>query len=240
MSTIEEVVTKIRKLLALSKSENVNEAALAAAKAAKIMEDYQISEAALLTEPEKDEPVGSFPFEKAGKKVHWRMAVASGCAATCNCKTYWYGAQITLIGREADVKAARYLYDLILPQVENLAEECFEAQAPWEDKRRWMHAFRLGCAATIKNRLYVQHKETVTNLRKQAQSGILLSDGGSSSTALVVVDRRLARVENFEKSLQLRRGRGPSMSSRDGYTVGREAGNRVNLGGAARGSLRGA
>lgn len=236
--TIEEAMSKIKKLLSLSTSSNQHEASLAAAKAAAIMEEYQITEASLVQDPEKDEPVGSFEIDgKSNKKIHWRMAVAGGCATVCNCSVYWYGSRIMMIGRENDVRAAQYLFGMISPQVDRLAEECYQRETPWEDKRRWMHAFRLGCARTIQNRMYVQHREMQSKLKTDAQNRLAIEDGGNSTTALMVIDRRLAKVEDFKQKLGLKKGTSSRISSSSGYAQGREAGQKVHIGGSARGAI---
>lgn len=243
--TLDEAVTKIKKLLALSKSENIHEAALAASKAAKIMHDYQIQEAALssIDDAQEDEPVGSHRMEsesaaRPGKKAHWRMRIASGCALVCNCRTYWHGPDITLIGRERDVQAARYLFDLIERQVEPLADDCFLRDADWEaDKRRWKHAFRLGCADAIYGRLRSRYREEMAQVEHHAKEHLRLESGGSYETALVVVNQRLAKVVDYQQRLGLRSGRGPTVSSASGYASGRSAGSSVNLGGSSRGAI---
>lgn len=233
--TYEEATKKIKKLLSLATSSNPNEAALAASRAASIMQDYQISEAALSTVEDEDRaPVESYTFEGgSGKKIHWRMKIASGVAKVCNCSTYWHGPRIMMIGRDLDVKAARYLFDLICPQVEDLAERAWQVGG-YGDTRKFMHAFRLGCSITIYSRLLKQAIDKTEEMRT-GQAG---ESPGESSMALMVINSRIAKVDAYMSGLRLKAaGRRPSMSDRGAFNVGREYGKRVSIGGAAKGGL---
>jgi len=234
--TYDEAVEKIRKLMSMADhaNSNPNEAALAASRAASIMQDYQISEAALSTASENSSiPITSHVFERnSGKKIHWRMKVAAGVAKVCNCMTYWHGPEIRMIGRDLDVKGARYLFDLICPQVESLAQRAWQAEG-YGDTRRFMHAFRLGCSVTIYNRLIEQANTKVEQMR----TGQCGSSPSESSTALMVINQRIAKVDEYASRLGLRTGRGPTVSNRNALAAGKEYGNRVNLGNAARGQL---
>lgn len=241
---IQDAISKVRKLLALSKSQNINEAALAASKAAAIMQEYCIEEAALHTPDSfSDEPVNSYIFETdkpSRKKIRWRMQIATGCAKVFGCESYWqYGYLISLIGRESDVQGARYLFDLIAPQVEQLADEQWNRVGQFNsyDKRSWMHAFRLGCASTVRERMELQVAERMSKLREEARENQKLLSWGESSNALMVINSRLLKVDQFMGSLNLKPSRKASISDVSGYHSGLRAGHKVNIGGQAKAGL---
>lgn len=260
--SLDQVLNKIKKLTRLATSDNIHEAALAASRAAAIMQEYQIEEAAISNFVEEDkeqveeysleheDPLSSNSKEKRiRKKTHWRMSVAAGCAIVCNCQTFWYGAYIRFIGRKSDVQAARYLYDLIAPQVDRLAEQIWHQtyevvdfdrqmttfEAP--NRKSWLHAFRLGCAKEIRRRMNKQHFERWMELERQAKKGQQPLNDANSGQALMIINSRLSKVSDFEKTLGLKFIPGPSLTDYSGYSAGQQAGSRVNIGGASRGSL---
>lgn len=267
MKTLDDILSKLRKLKALSQSSNVHEASLAAGMAVKIMQEYKIEEAQVSLGEEESksrEQVGEYRLEEneseiinfAKKKNHWKMLIASGCAAACHCSTFWLGADIRFIGRKSDVDSARYLFALISPQVERLAESCYNREfilsrflddddeegriapsfdgyggtAP--DRRSWTHAFKIGCARTIRSRMIEQVRESYRDLQRRKE----LSDNNAHN-ALMVIDNRLDRVREFEKLLGLRKGKGPTVRNSEAYFKGREKGKEVQLGSRARGAL---
>jgi hypothetical protein len=242
--TYEEALQRIHKLLALSSNNpSVEEASLAASKAATIMLEYKISEAALSSVEEENESlVSSFEFDEESKqsrkKIHWRMRVTSGVARVCSCSSYWHGSQIMLIGRDQDVKAAKYLFDLICPQVEELAKRAWDLESRFYapehgDCRRFLHAFRLGCSQTIRDRLIKAAREKESELSR----GLGSTSPGAASMALMVISNRLAKVDEYRSQLGLIAQRGPTVTSRDGYSIGKDYGHRVNIGGKSKGGL---
>ncbi len=233
--TKDEAIIKARKLLSLSTSTNPNEAALAAAKAAQVMQDYDIEEAALAHDDgEVYEPVEIHVFEDQGirKKIHWHMTIAVSCAKLFNCYPFWMRETVSreknkvgirLVGRKSDVQSAKYLYDMILPQIEDLAERSYNWFIP-EGKKTWMHSFRLGCAEVVAYRIGKQRRDRMEELRQQA--GISTNRAG----ALMVLNNRMEKVKEFVNDLELRRGTVPSSNSSNGRLAGREAGNKVHIG----------
>lgn len=238
-SELERVSDKIRKLLALSTSSNPNEAALAAARAAALMQQHQISEAALATSS-CDAEVGTHDFgDDARRYSPWRGILAGGIALVCGCSAYRTGANLRLIGRRRDVQAAAYLFDLIRLQVERLAEASWsQSNAPSvASPRAWKNAFRLGCVETINARLREQHHRSKEELARQAAAGESVHGGGSAKQALVVLDARAQDVARLAAELRLRRGPQPRLTSARGLHEGRRAGHAVDLGGGARAAI---
>lgn len=131
------------------------------------------------------------------------------------------------------MKAAKYLFDLICPQVDDLAERAWKVEGGYDDTRRFMHAFRLGCSITINDRLIDQAREKDGQMR----TGKCGESPSESSTALMVINRRLEKVEKYAEGLGLKYTRGPSISNRNALDLGQAYGNKVNIGGQAKGGL---
>lgn len=243
--TFEEAKKIISKLLRLSTSSNQHEAKRAASKAAEIMHKFQIEEASLCDlEEETEEETNIFTFyESTGqKRSHWQMAIASGCALVCSCKTYWelgwkykdksVPPKIKIIGRKSDVDSVRYLFEMISRQVEEAARRSYYQKGVYgvEDKKSWGHAFKLGCATEIRSRLYLEWRERMDALRKQG-------DWSGESHALVVLDRRHEKVNSIADGLGLKKSTSPSIKNHKGYEKGVEKGKSVALGGKAKATL---
>jgi len=250
-ATMEKVISKVRKLLALSKSSNEHEAASAAAKAAEMLNEHQLSEAACLGEAQQpDEPADKHVLDaSARKRVAWRGSIAHGCAIALGCKMYWHGPRIMLIGRKSDVQSAHYLHAAICGEVDRLADARYDEHGRYYDAARaWKNAFRVGAAQVIQQRLQRQAREARERLQRQAKAGerLELSDGGhggSASTALVVVDARALSVESAWRRVfpkERKAARLGSTSSHSGYAAGRAAGERVSLGGGGKALSSGA
>lgn len=237
--SIDAAMSRIKKLLALATSDNLEEAAHAASLAAGMMSDYQISEAALSFDDSSANETATDEYfdvglpgkdrKRAGKKIHWRFQIIAGCAAVCNTSPYWHDAEIRLLGRPADIQATRYLFDLISLQVEQTGERCFAVFAYEEygafgkpefgEKRQWMHAFRLGCSRVVRQRMIDEHENKIAQQARDT----------ANAHALVVIDRRLAKIEELKRPLGLKPiNAAPRISNNNAYSVGKREGANIN------------
>lgn len=76
----QKLLDRVAKLLALSRSDNQNEAELALAKANEMMQEHQIATSEIESDVERDEEYVQFPFAVAGTKVIWLVILAQACA----------------------------------------------------------------------------------------------------------------------------------------------------------------
>lgn len=161
------VVEKLRKMLALASDERGDEytASIAAAKAAKLMEDYGISMAEVelaggraegRTEDESESAYGAWygPLMQAiGQSFMVDVAVAVHVGAKNRSVSF------SLIGRVSAVASAKITYEYLRQAVWRL---CREADVP---SRRH---FRHGCAERIIERLTVRHQDRLREQRREA------------------------------------------------------------------------
>ena len=239
--TYEEAITKVQKLLRLATSSNVNEAALAAAKAQEIMDAYEIQEAVLATStgPENpDSEEDKDPFIDYGRmgdaldptNTVWRTSLACGLAEVNICKIYTSsGRGIQIIGRPKNVQTIRYMYGFIIHQINKLADEHKGFS------RTWKNNFRLGAVHTINARLKEQKKATQTTWVQD-----------NKHLPAVVVNKTLARLQQnkvdlanwVQQNTRLRPGyRRHMRNDPTAYQYGIRAGHSVNLGGGARAAI---
>ena len=180
MEAPREVIERIAKLLRLAEGEGAtpNEAAVAAAKAAELMERHRIDRATV----EADDDVGDVrawedePVHEARSLEGWVAALAKGIADTQGCDVVvrsWAGLptlgpriHIVLVGREGDVAVARYLLVYLHRELRRLGRG-----EGWE--------FHAGAVACVLQRL------------RDRQRAVRV---GASSTAIVRIDQRKEAV----------------------------------------------
>lgn len=162
MTNIDHKITdRIRKLLALTKSANEHEAAAAAARAAQLMEEHQITEAVLrITDDTKTaESIIEGAVDKdrgGGKRVAWKLAIAGGAAVALGLSKVWTrGGTMMALGRDSAIKSWSYLCAYLFNEVNRLADVGWETSGRWNggSARAWKNAFRYGAARTIHARL---------------------------------------------------------------------------------------
>jgi hypothetical protein len=229
-----KIVEKIKKLLSLSKSDNEHEAANAAATAAALMAEHQISIAAL--DDTLEESFGVFPIDcdPAKKKVSWKGRIAFGVAASFGCKWYWDGSVPTMVGRESDVAAVRYTCTYLVREINRLAEQSWKdyPMNEWESARAYKTSFRTGASQRVRLRLQQARKENLAKEKSGADerrmNAIVKVEQNDEAIKKYYDD--LAKAMNF-KSFRTTNKVGSAI----GLQAGREAGNSINLGGANKG-----
>ena len=186
----EKVLERIRKLLALAgNNDNLNESAIAAAQAAKLMERHQIM-AADVDSGEEDEDVAEFNFGPfLRRKSTWQGALAKVIADAFGCAVCWDGPSLLIAGRPKDVEAAVIARDYCHGEIDRLTAYFASGRG-----RGFGVSFRMGCVHSIGLAIEKERAE----LRQEMQ-------GHVSETALVVVDQRANEAhESFGKTKKIR------------------------------------
>jgi len=151
--TKEEALEKVRKCLALSQSDNPNEAALALKKARAIMVKYAISEAEALQGQEQEDDYALSFYSRAKRIYAWKKVLANGIAHYMGCVTVDAGYKGSFFyGREAQIIASNAMYDYLAGTIDRLAKNS------GLKGRSALLSFRLGCADKVYERLEEQRK----------------------------------------------------------------------------------
>jgi hypothetical protein len=178
MSTREDTVLKIRKLLELSHLDNQHEAELAAARAQELMLYHQIEEAELATvtevEPvEKGHEIGTTGPQRL---IRWKASLANVLAHGFSCRVYYHGATIRAVGRESSVKTVRYLYAYLERELSRLAEDAWKRESvQGVHGKTWKNNFYFGAVAAIGGRLISQKKEILGTLTTESKALIRIN-----------------------------------------------------------------
>lgn len=175
--TKENVVEKVRKLLALSQSDNPNEAASAAAMAQQLMEKHAIEMADVEEEPEKVEWSDFGP--KLKRKSTWQGFLATVIAENHGCASVWMGSRLVIAGRSSDVQIANAVRDYCHHEIDRLTAKHAAGQG-----RQYGVSFRIGCVVAIKKAIQ-QERDAL----RAAMAGKV------TETALTVVDTRAKEAE---------------------------------------------
>jgi len=239
MSDREKALDKIRKLLRLSKSANEHEAANAAARAAELMAQHELSEAELrVTDGDvKAEPIGD---EKIDGETHksasnWKGVVANGLAKSMGCRMYWTGGAIKIFGRTSNIQAVSYTYQYLIAEIERLCDERWATVKgqTWDHPKAWRMGFRLGASQTVYSRLVQQAVQKEAQQKVASKMFELAGAASVQSQALVLVKRDELEVINAykAKSKGFKSKGYASTKSASGYHEGRAAGEGISLGG---------
>ena len=239
----EKILTRIKKLLDLSHNAgSEEEAASAADRAQAMMAEYEIGEAELALVSggaRSKEKIIDAKLEperpRRGKRVTWRDALAHAVARSYGCRSYWWGPDVYIYGRESAVQAVRYTTAYLQREVDSLAKAAWTQSveagiADAFEVRSWKNSFRVGCAAAISERL----AQKVSDEKRARRAAVAAAGSKIKADAMAIVEGDEDEVEQrYQKRMsgaKAHRGGGLGSSS-EGYHAGAEAGRRASLGG---------
>lgn len=253
---IEKVMSRVRKLLQLSRSTNEAEAALAAQRAAELMVEHNLSEASIRIQGgdvQPAEPIAERhvvnPEAYFRKRVAWKGSIASAVAHSFGCRMYWHGGMICYFGRQSAVQAATYTSQYLWNEVDRLADDAWEkvahlAKKPNEpdeagyiyeapNPRTWRGSFRLGAASAISGRLHERRAEAREARRAETAEAVAEAPEPVNPQALALLRKDAEEVATEYEAYSKNFGKAAPIgriSSGGGYGAGREAGGRMHLG----------
>lgn len=144
MDELESVKRRVKKLLALSKSPNENEAASALRKANDLMADYKLT-AEQFSEYTKAKVKGT------KRLVRWRVVLAN--AVENLYATFHYtdhAGNIVFIGEELDVFMSTEMYKYLVKTTDRMAKQNIRKNA----KYKYRQSYRAGIASRLYDRMY--------------------------------------------------------------------------------------
>ncbi|MEL6346843.1 MAG: DUF2786 domain-containing protein, partial [Myxococcota bacterium] len=123
MTDTERLLDRVQKLLALARSPNVHEAALAAARAQELIDRHRLQ--ALLDEDAEIEDGQETPLEEGRRLRKWKSVLAQSLAQMNGCIAYTETCgrmkRLILVGASDDRAAVRALWDWLCPRIEWLS-----------------------------------------------------------------------------------------------------------------------
>jgi len=245
-----DILARVQKLLQLGKrNDSPQEAANALALAQDLMFKYQISEADLDAgdeQREREAVVDEAVYQSTStKKAAWKSCLAYAIARGFGCHMYTMrdragtgGHQFQVVGLKSVVQTVSYLYGYASLEIERLCAEEWERRRSGYPgvaaARNWKNNFRLGAVAALRTRLDEQRgsqESVMAGVEHFRPVGI-----AHSSSALALYRSDAERVDQeyrgISKRLGLRRtARRGARHNPSAYSLGREAGQSLSLGG---------
>lgn len=161
----EKLLTKLRQILAMTKSPNENEAAVAASMLQKFLTDYNMEIADLEDKGQAKSKVGKNDFD-LGKAVYiwtWKIQLAEGLARHFYCVALnQYGTNnLSFVGRPENVEALKMLFNWLIDQIKRLAtaERKARPSAANIHPMRWQMSFGEGVVPRLMERLQELREE---------------------------------------------------------------------------------
>ena len=177
------IIERIRKLLRLSRSANVHEAALAAQRVQEMLSAYNLTLEAVADESEELEKARQINRKTRKDLEEWAHILASRTASVFDCQ-YFHApntGETSFVGVGADPEVCGWMYGYLYKTLLRLASEHMRGPArrlrSSKSKREARKSFLLGAVAVISYRMTAQKKETPV-----------------TSCALVPVKERLIRA----------------------------------------------
>jgi hypothetical protein len=215
--TKSEVLAKVRKLLALSKSDNPHEAGVASALATKLLTKHDLSVGELDTPEDDLEDCQEWadPLVSAADAKKWLRVFAHGLCAVFGCYCYQkLDGPVVVVGRASNVETVRYLVDWVKVEIERLAK------AQRGNGRSYIIAYRKGAASIILEAIKAERIETVEAARLEAGSSLVAIDNAVALCAERALEAR-AWAKAHVPGL---RSKGGSRVNASGYAAGRRDG----------------
>ena len=186
-----KILDRVKKLLALSTSSNVNEAATAAAAAQRLMLEHKLTEADV-----SDTQAGQM-FElsmgAAGFATRWKFVLVTAVARSFFCEAIGLRVgrrrKVRIVGSREDVEIASQVFKYLLREINRLAQ-AEAVRVAWEEYRgfvgphEYLDSFRRGAVVAVIEKL------------RQGEEDFVASD----SRALVFVRRDREQVREYVAS----------------------------------------
>jgi hypothetical protein len=207
------VLTKIKKLLALSTSSNPNEAALAASKAQELLMQHNLTMSQV--EMHGESSYGQ-EFVQTGSRF-WKRSLLTVIARNNFCEVI-YEAQIksaALIGEKHNQEVVTYLYGYLVSQLEPMAMTAYRLSDTTMHAKTWLDSFYMGAINAI-------------NARLKAQKAEMIAESNACKSLVVIKDAELQEaLRKFYPDIKAEPKK--RVKSLGGYREGVEAGKRVAL-----------
>lgn len=160
-----DILEKIKKLLRLSQSGNIHEAAAAAAKAQELLAKYNVARESIRLE---DDPLEAQRIHKKTRQrlEDWAYSLARCCAEAFDCRFYHipYAGDTVFVGVGADPEVCAWMYGYLYKTLLRLAStyiriECKRLRSN-ASRKNARDSFLQGAVAVIKKRLVQQKNAT--------------------------------------------------------------------------------
>lgn len=231
MSDLTNILDKVKKLLALSRSSNANESANATALANKLIDQYRLSTADLeATDVEPIEPIGEDPdfIYQSGRITQWKLTLLQDLCkhygvAVFNSMSFATGRKVSrfkMVGRVSDMSITRYLYTWLVLECQRLSElEAKGSGRGRSDGRIFVASYCDGFVSGIREQLQLSRDEVKST---------------ATASSIVKIDARLdeanVAIHNLFKNIKTVSSTSYFRRSEAGFNQGQLRGKQMHLG----------
>lgn len=188
-----KVTERVRRLLALTDSPNVHEAASAAKEAQRLMQEHKLTAADV--KAEDGSAITELPLGATGYMASWKFALVTHVARAFFCEVIALRVgqrrKIRVVGKKDDAEVAVHVFDYLVKEIDRLADldaDTWTARSLMRessvDVRAYKEKFRQGVAQGVSEKL---KRETEDFAR-------------SGEKALVVVNRSKDELRDYLKN----------------------------------------
>ena len=211
MNDLDKIKNRIRKLLALSKSDNENEAMIAMEKANELMAGYNLDESALRYESVEAKTVKSYS--------RWRTALANALDSLYCCYHYHDNTSgrgmFVFTGEPADVFLATEMYEYLVRTIERSAKHNIRKNA----KSVFRNSYKLGMARRIADMIAeIGESASWAPVRKSKQKEV--QAWVENNVALEEKSQKTNNINNEALERGFRQGGNISLARQTGYSGG--------------------
>lgn len=154
-----QVIDRVRKLLALSQSPHQGEASNAMAKAQELLALHKLSIQDIETTTqivEERVEIGEWYQVK-----EWKKVLAFAIAKFYHCQALVSRTTVFFVGETQDIEVLKEVYAWIQAQIIRLSDDYIKEYTGVQDKRRIRNSFFYGCVETIRIRLQANQYDLI-------------------------------------------------------------------------------
>ena len=212
-----DILDKVKKLLALANSENEHEASQAASMAQRLLQRYDLCIEDVSEITEEDTQIHEETAAVSGRMSSWRTYLLQGVAYAFQCRTLVYTGyrrtRLVLVGSKGTTTAARETFEYLSSSIDKLTKKNAYGRG-----KRFTHGYRQGLVMRISERLRAMAKQNEVEVQREATE---------AGTALV-----LCKQQALKEYMGQFKGQYKGTSTQTdycGYNAGFTDGNNVSL-----------
>jgi hypothetical protein len=205
MNDLETVKNRIRKLLALSKSNNENEAAAALEKANYLISEYKLDESALKFE--------SVKIRSTMRLVPWRSLIANAVSWLYCAYLYRDNGVYVFTGEPMYVFMAGEMYSYLVKAVERIAGKSIRSNA----KYLFRQSFKYGMADRIYDRIHILGQDCSWAPFRQSKSEEV-KEYVENAVSMVTQNSKTRKVNKYAFNRGLTAANDVSLTRQAGYS----------------------
>lgn len=237
MTAINEGITeRVKRLLALATSTNVEEAASAWAKAQKLLIEHNLTLDQL--QEKANNPLDKYHavLVRHGNRERWRtfllhvIAKHHLCTSVANTGT----STSCVIGTQTNTEVVVQMYTFIVTQVELIAARAYANTVMYQHPRTWKQGFYHGVVETLHTRLQAEQARMTTPVTTPTR--LTDNETVAEHNALAVQSKALITqtVQELDQAMAkfypgAKKGRRVTVKAISAFRMGQEAGHAVRI-----------